>query len=179
MSVPLVLHEVCCQTAWLCSHVVRGSSHVPFCMVVRGVLARSLGVLFSSAVGGAYWPIAIPCPSLGPLSSIRSGAHRPLTTSCPPSPSLAHLDLSTPLSFPLPLVGCANGAPGLSLFHYSVSGPHRGGPLARRVQAVIPNRRWGTPPQRRRLGPGSLACSLRGGGAGYKIREGSVPQGAA
>ena len=56
------------------------------------------GVLFSSAVGGAYWPIAIHCPSLGPFSSIGGGAPRPLTTLCPPSPSLAYLSLS--LHFP-------------------------------------------------------------------------------
>ena len=30
---------------------------------------------------------------------------------------------------PYPSVGCANGAAGLSLFHCSVSGPHRGGQL--------------------------------------------------
>ena len=40
--------------------------------------------------------------------------HRPLTALCPSSPSLAYLSLSTYLSFPLG--GCANGAPGLSLF---------------------------------------------------------------
>ena len=38
------------------------------------------GVLFSSAAGGAYWLIAICCPSLGPFPSIGGGAHRPLTT---------------------------------------------------------------------------------------------------
>ena len=60
-----------------------------------------------------------------------------------PSSSLTYLSLSTSVSFPL--VRCANGAPRISLFHCSVSGPHRGGqqasPLARRVQALIPNRR--------------------------------------
>ena len=35
-----------------------------------GGLACRLRVLFSSAAGGAYWPIAICCPSLGPFSSI-------------------------------------------------------------------------------------------------------------
>ena len=30
------------------------------------------------------------------------------------------------LTLPFPLGGCANGAPGLSLFHCSVLGPHRG-----------------------------------------------------
>ena len=55
------------------------------------------------------------------------GAHRPLRPLCPSSPSLAHLSLSTFLSFPL--VGCATGAPGLSLFPCLVSGPHGGGQL--------------------------------------------------
>ena len=74
------------------------------------------------------------------FASIGGGAHRPLTTLCPPSPCLAYLYLSTPPSFPLG--GCANGAPGLSLFHCSVSGPHREGhppsPLARCVQVDTP-----------------------------------------
>ena len=46
----------------------------------RGGLAGRHGVLFSSAAGGAYWLVAIRCPSLGPLPSIGGGAHRPLTT---------------------------------------------------------------------------------------------------
>ena len=60
-----------------------------------------VGMLFSSAVGGAYWPDAIRCPSLGPFPSIRHGAHRHLTTQCPSSCSLPNLSLSTALSFPL------------------------------------------------------------------------------
>ena len=48
-----------------------------------------------------------------------------------------------PLS--IPLVGCANGAPGLALFHFFASSPRRGrqmpSPLARCVQAAIPSRR--------------------------------------
>ena len=108
-----------------------------------GELACRHGVLFLSAAGSAYWPITIRCPSLGPFPSIGGGTHRPLTALCPSSPPLAYLSLSTSLFFPL--VGCANGAPGLSLFHCSVSGPRGGGqlslPLARCVQAVIPNRR--------------------------------------
>ena len=67
----------------------------------EGGLACSLGVLFSSAAGGAYWPIAIRCPSLGPCTSIGGGAHRPLTTLCPSSSSLPYPSLSTSLSFPL------------------------------------------------------------------------------
>ena len=39
-------------------------------------------VLFSSAAGGAYWLIAVRCPSLGPFSSIGGDAHWPLTL-CP------------------------------------------------------------------------------------------------
>ena len=118
---------------------------------------------FSSAAGGAFWPITIRGLSLGPFSSIGGGVHRPLTTLsfpflpalsfplyfiflslglslhrpwCLPashhpvffSSSLPKLSLSTSLSFPL--VNCANGAPGRSLFHCSVSGPHRGGQLS-------------------------------------------------
>ena len=52
----------------------------------------------------------IPCPSLGPSPSIGGGAHRPLTAQCPPSPSWAHLSLSTSLSSPLG--GCAGGGGG-------------------------------------------------------------------
>ena len=66
-----------------------------------GGLACRLGVLFSSAAGGAYWPIAIHCPSLGPFPSIGGGAHRPLTTLCTSSSSLPYPSLSTSLSFPL------------------------------------------------------------------------------
>ena len=33
--------------------------------------------VFSSAAGGACWPIATSCPSLGPSPSIGGGAHRP------------------------------------------------------------------------------------------------------
>jgi len=32
--------------------------------------------MISSAAGGAYWPIAIRCPSLGPFPSIGGGAPR-------------------------------------------------------------------------------------------------------
>ena len=53
-------------------------------------------MLFSSAAGGAYWPIAIRCPSLGPFPSIGGGAHQPHTI-----PSL-----------PIPLVGCRGGGGG-------------------------------------------------------------------
>ena len=70
---------------------------------------------FSSAAGGAYWPIAICCPSLGPFPSIGSGAHRPLTTLCPSSSSLPYLFFSLSLSFPL--VGSANRAPDFPYFN--------------------------------------------------------------
>jgi len=36
----------------------------------EGVLARSHGLVFSSAAGGAHWPIAIRCPSL-PFPSVK------------------------------------------------------------------------------------------------------------
>ena len=118
----------------------------------------AFGVLLSFAAGGAYWPIAIRCPSLGPSPSVGGGAHWPLTARCPSSSSLAYLSLSTSLSFPL--VSCANGAPGLSPFHCSCVGPgQQPSPLAGGVQAVI--RRRGTPPQRQLLG---LGTSTWGGG---------------
>ena len=101
----------------------------------RGGLACRLGVLFLSAAGGAHWPIAIRCPSLGPVPSI--GAHQPLTTLCPSSSSLSYLSLSTSLSFPL--VGCANGAPRLSLFHCSVSTQRR---VTHLVVVVVVGGRW-------------------------------------
>ena len=76
------------------------------------------------------FPLPSPFPSLG-LSLCR-----------PPCPS------ASPHSFPslpFPLVGCANGAPGLALFHFSALSPRRGrqmpSPLAKCVQAAIPSRR--------------------------------------
>ena len=36
----------------------------------------AFGALFSSAVGGAHWPIALRCPSLGHFLSIGGGAHQ-------------------------------------------------------------------------------------------------------
>ena len=44
-----------------------------------GVWHDAFGVMISSAAGGAYWPIAIRCPSLGPFPSVGGGAHRLLT----------------------------------------------------------------------------------------------------
>ena len=74
--------------------------------------------------GGAYWTLATyPSPFLEPFPFIGGGAHRPLTTLCPPSPCL-----DSCLAWPylpthpsLPLVGCANAVPRLSLVHCSVS----------------------------------------------------------
>ena len=77
------------------------------------------GVLFSSAVSGAYLPIAIHCPSLGPFPSISGGAPRPLTTLCPPSPSLAYLSLSTSLS--LEGTGTLHQLVGIRLLAHSVN----------------------------------------------------------
>ena len=69
--------------------------------------------------------------------------------------------LTTPPSFSL--AGCANGAPRLSLFHCSVSGPHRGGqppsPWFRCVPVHTPYRRCGIPHQRRLLGP-RMSCGV-------------------
>ena len=76
----------------------------------------------------------------------------PLTAALPSNPFPPQLavpiGLSPPRALPLPawpilpLVGCANGAPGLSLLHCSVSRLHGGGqlpsPLARYVQVPIP-----------------------------------------
>ena len=120
-----------------------------------------------SAAGGGYWPLATyRCPSLEPCPSAGSGAHRPLTTLCPRSPSLAYPYLPTHPSFPLG--GGANGAPGLPLFHCSVSGPHRGGQrpssLARCVPVGTPDRRWG-----RR---GSLAATTHPTQPGGGIKKG-------
>ena len=107
-------------------------------------------------------PLTLALPFLEPFPSIGSSAHRPLTTLRPPSPRLAYPYLPTHPSFPS--VGCANGTPGLSLFHCSVLGPHRGGqlpsPLARYVPVDTPYRRWGTPPQRRPLGSRMSTCGV-------------------
>ena len=67
--------------------------------------------------------------------SIGSGAHPPLTTLCPASPSLAYLSLSTYISFPLG--SCANGPPVFSLFHFSMLGSHRRGQQHSRAQSSL------------------------------------------
>ena len=112
------------------------------------------------------------CPSLEPFPSVGGGAHRPLTTMCPPSPCLAYPYLPTPPSSPLG--GCANGAPGLSLFHCPVSGPHRGGqlpsPLARCAQMDTPCRWWGG-----REGGGGGGLLLTGCTDGEGIPSGAQP----
>ena len=122
--------------------------------------------VFWSAAGGANWPIATYCPSLGPFPSVGGGAHRPLTTLCPSSPSLTYLSLST--SLPFPLGGCTHGAPGLSLFHCSVSGPHRGGqlplPLARCVSLGTPIPAVGNPSPTAAFGPQDVRRAWGAGG---------------
>ena len=61
-------------------------------------------VVLLFAAGGSYWPLAIyRYPSFGPFPSTCGGVHRPLTTLCPPSPSLAYPDLLT-LPFPWSVV---------------------------------------------------------------------------
>ena len=67
-------------------------------------------MLSSSAAGGAYWPIATSCPSLGPSPCI---AHRPLTTQCPSSSFLAYPSFSTSLSVPLAFPSIGRGVHGL------------------------------------------------------------------
>ena len=106
-----------------------------------GGLAWPLPVLWSAA-GGAYWPIATYCPSLGPPPSIGGGAPRPPTPSCPPSPSVAYSPRPTPPS--LPSGGRANTAPGPTLIHCSVSGPHGGGRWPGASKWTPPYQRWGT-----------------------------------
>ena len=92
----------------------------------------------------AYWPLATyPCLFFEPSPSASGGAHRPLTPSCPPSPSLAYPHPPThPLPFPREVV-----PPGLSLSHCSGSGPHGGGqlpsPLATCVQVDTHTGGWG------------------------------------
>ena len=78
--------------------------------------------------------------SLSPLSPQVAA---PISPSPPGAPPLLPWPILTSLTHPsFPLGGCANGAPGLSLFHCSVSSPHGGGqlrlPLARCVQADTP-----------------------------------------
>ena len=63
-----------------------------------GLWHAALDLLFLSAAGGAYWPIAIRCPSLGPVPSIGSGDPRPV-------PFLSPLGLSVPLYFPFLSLG--------------------------------------------------------------------------
>ena len=104
----------------------------------RWGLERRLDVLLPEA-GGAYWPLTTyHFPFLEPFPC--GGAHRPLTTLRPPSPCVAHPYLPTHPFFSF--VGCASGAPKLSLFQGSVSGPHRGDkrplPLATCIQADTP-----------------------------------------
>ena len=93
------------------------------------------------------------------LPSAGGGSHRthPLFT------SLSLLSLPLPPCSPFLSLGrLCQRAPGLALFHCSVSGPHRGGqlpsPLARSVPVDPPYRRCGTPPQRRLLGPRMSTC---------------------
>ena len=138
------------------SYVTRGGGGVgmtPWCIVLvcnwRRPLAdrHSLPFPWTLSLHRRWCPSAshhpsvtvlflLALPSLSPslsfplaFPSIGRGAHQPLTT-----PSLS-----------IPLVGCANGAPGLALFHFSALSPRRGrqmpSPLAKCVQAAIPSRR--------------------------------------
>ena len=79
-------------------------------------------------IGRSPLPTAFPLHPLPPYAAMLIGLS-PCALPLPPWRIL----LSTHPSFPL--VSCANTAPGLSLFHCSVSGPHRGGqppsPLAK------------------------------------------------
>ena len=99
---------------------------------------------------------ALPLNPFPPQAVVPIGLSPPL---CPSSPSLAYLSLSTSLSFPSG--GCANGDPGLSLFHCSVSGPHRGGqlPLPLAGSKRAPNTSGGEPlPNSGVLGPRMSTC---------------------
>ena len=76
------MHNILNQTHWSINWGGGGGWHV------------ASGVLFSSAAGSAYWPIAIRCPSLGPFPSVGGGAHRPPTALCLSFSSLRYLALS-------------------------------------------------------------------------------------
>ena len=137
-AVVLVLHRIIMPFNKRLTLMLGWGHRLPNCAELR----------LLSVAGGAYWPLTTyPCPFLEPFPSAVRGAHRPLTTLCPPTPYLAYPYLPTRPSFPLG--GCANGAPGLSLFHCSVLGPHRGGqlpsPLGQRVQVdtSLPWMPWG------------------------------------
>ena len=128
-------------------------------------------VVLLSAAGGAHRPLATyPCPSLEPSPSVGAGAHRPPPLQCPPSPPSppARPTLTSPTPPSLPSVGCATAAPGLSLCHCPVSGPHGGGrrpsPLAKGVQVDTPTPAVGGP-------DGGLWAP---GGEGGSFRMGAV-----
>ena len=106
-----------------------GSSTV---ISIRQIPRTSTSCSQTPSVGGGGWHVAmVYCSRLQvvvpigrspfaalPLNPLPPSAVVPLTALCPASSSLAYLSPSLSLSFPL--AGCANTAPGLSLFHCSV-----------------------------------------------------------
>ena len=100
---PGLLHVCVLQGARACGVAWEVWGYFPAALhfVRRKCQRKGAGGVLWSAAGGANWLVATYCPSLGPCPSIGAGAHRPLTTLCPPSPSLACRSLCTSLSFPL------------------------------------------------------------------------------
>ena len=101
-----------------------------------------------------------------------------------PSLPLPGLPLTPPTPPSFPSGGCANGAPGLSLFHCSVSGPHGGGPLpsplVTRVQVDTPVPAVGDPSPTAALRPRNVhlrvasptgAHGARAGGGGATLQR--------
>ena len=108
--------------------------------------------VFWSAGGAAPWPIATYCPSLGPSPSARGSAHRPFTILCPLPPCLAYPYLPTPPSVPSSALSPRTGP--LSLLHVGSTRRRASRHWPGASQWAPPSRRWGTPAQRRVLGPG-------------------------
>ena len=116
------------------------------------------GRLQGGEISGGGGTTALPLNSFPPSAAAPIGPSPPCAPPRPTWPILPY-----PNSPPFPMGGCANGASGLSLFHCFAPGPHEGGrppsPLTRCVRVHTPNRRWGAPPQRRRvLGPTMCTC---------------------
>ena len=90
--------------------------------------------MFSSAAGGAYWPIAIHCPSLGPFPSIGGGAHQPHH----PVTFLFLPALSFPLHFPFLSLGLSLHRPWCPLDSHHSFAFHSLGRLCQRSPRTCP-----------------------------------------
>ena len=153
------LHRVLCSVHVRTKALVYKCALFASATVLAGVralpLATDVGPVRPSGGGGGMTPgciavcsgrrllasrhLPLSFPFLEPSPSAGGDAHRPPTPSCPPSPCLAYPYFPTHPSFPLG--GCANGAPGLSLFHCFVRGPHGGGALPSPLPRCV--RGWG------------------------------------